>query len=106
MRNIELNGLLAGRNEFKSSSFYSENYHGSFTTETSLWDAAKANPKYSSAEEHVATCKEKIAVYLDSKFFCDREDTMKSMKESANADEYFGLALAASHRLVSVVKLP
>ena len=89
MRNSELNGLLAGGNEFKSSSFYSENYHGSFTTESSLWDAAKANPKYSSAEEHVARCEEKIAVYLKSKSFCDREDTMKSMKESANTDGNF-----------------
>ena len=89
MRNSELNGLLKARSEYKSSSFYSENYHGSFTTETSLWDAAKANPKYSSAEEHVATCEKKIAVYLKSKSFCDREDTMKLMKESANTDGNF-----------------
>ena len=91
MRNSELNGLLGGRNEFKSSSFYTENYDGSFTTKISLWDAAKANPKNSSTEEQVARCKEKIAVYLDSKSFCDREDTVELMEEYANTNGNFAI---------------
>jgi hypothetical protein len=88
-----LNGLLQGieTNELESSSYYTDNYNGNITMETGLWDAAQANPKFKSADEHIARCKKNIAVYLKSKFFCDREDTMKLMEEYANNDGYFAI---------------
>jgi hypothetical protein len=58
--NSELNGLLQGINDLKSSSFYSDNYNENIIMKTSLWDAAVANSKYLSAEDHIARCEKNI----------------------------------------------
>ena len=84
----QLNGLLQGinRDELKSSSFYSNNYNGNIDTPSSLWIAAQANTKYSSAEDHIARCENNIAAYLKSNNFCDREDIKELMETYANED--------------------
>ena len=84
----QLNGLLQGinRDELKSSSFYSNNYNGNIDTPSSLWIAAQANTKYSSAEDHIARCENNIAAYLKSNNFCDREDIKELMETYANTD--------------------